>query len=110
MEKSETKFAKISTLTRNTKSVNALRAECRRPKARREKFIHENCTLSAIHLDDDDEDGYEDDDGDDDDDGYDDDDDDDGDNDDDGYDDDNVQEQHLPVSRLSQYSFHASRF
>ena len=59
---------------------------------RREKFIHENCTLSAIHLDDDGDTGYDDDD------------------DDDGYDDDDVQEQHLPVSRLSQYSFHASRF
>ena len=32
---------------------------------------------------------------------------DDDDNEDDG---DNIQERHLPVSRLSQYSFHASRF
>ena len=32
------------------------------------------------------------------------------DNDDNEDDGDNIQERHLPVSRLSQYSFHASRF
>ena len=30
--------------------VISLRAECCRRKARREKFTHENCTLSTIHL------------------------------------------------------------
>ena len=53
-----------------------LRAERHRREARREKFFHENCTISTIHLcppgpsddddDDDDDDDNDDDDGDDD--------------------------------------------
>ena len=32
------------------KIIMSLRAERRRHEARREKFTHENCTLSTIHL------------------------------------------------------------